>query len=178
MTFTRAISLTAALMLSPMLVKAAELPNAAAIKQKLSDNLGLEVVEVQKAPLDGLYQAITDRGVIYVSKDGSKLFHGNIYDMDQGMTNLTEAALAGPRKEMIKPFEKDMIVYKAKNQKHVVTIFTDVSCGYCRKLHNQMDQYNDLGITVRYLAFPRQECHRLMLMICAQSGVQKIHCRR
>ncbi|MFL9802075.1 thioredoxin fold domain-containing protein [Vibrio cyclitrophicus] len=40
---------------------------------------------------------------------------------------------------------------KAKNEKHVVTIFTDVDCGYCRKLHQQMDDYNDLGITVRYL---------------------------
>ena len=56
---------------------------------------------------------------------------------------------------MLKPFEKDMLVYKAKNEKHVITVFTDVDCGYCRKLHNQMSEYNDLGITVRYLAYPR-----------------------
>ena len=53
------------------------------------------------------------------------------------MKNLTEAALAGPRLEMMKPLEDHMLVYKAKMKKHVVTVFTDVSCGYCRKLHSQ-----------------------------------------
>ena len=49
-----------------------------------------------------------------------------------------------------------MLVYKAKNQKHVITVFTDITCGYCRKLHSEMKELNDDGITVRYLAFPRQ----------------------
>jgi thiol:disulfide interchange protein DsbC len=98
---------------------------------------------------------MTNRGVLYISRDGSKLFHGSVYDIDKGMKNLTEAALAGPRLEMMKPLEENMLVYKAKNEKHVVTVFTDVSCGYCRKLHSQMSDYNKLGITVRYLAFPR-----------------------
>ncbi len=49
-----------------------------------------------------------------------------------------------------------MIVYKAPQEKHVITVFTDITCGYCHKLHEQMSDYNALGITVRYLAFPRQ----------------------
>lgn len=49
-----------------------------------------------------------------------------------------------------------MIVYKAPQEKHVITVFTDITCGYCHKLHEQMADYNALGITVRYLAFPRQ----------------------
>ncbi|MDC9435736.1 thioredoxin fold domain-containing protein, partial [Clostridioides difficile] len=52
--------------------------------------------------------------------------------------------------------EKEMIVYKAPDEKHVITVFTDITCGYCHKLHEEMKDYNALGITVRYLAFPRQ----------------------
>lgn len=48
-----------------------------------------------------------------------------------------------------------MIVYPAKNEKHVVTVFMDITCHYCHLLHQQLKEYNDLGITVRYLAFPR-----------------------
>ncbi|MBR9729422.1 bifunctional protein-disulfide isomerase/oxidoreductase DsbC [Shewanella intestini] len=126
------------------------------LKQKLTEVIGVDVVSMSKAPIDGLYQAITDRGVLYITEDGSKLFHGNIYDMENQMKNLTEASLAGPRLAMLKPFEDKMLVYKAKDEKYVVTVFTDVDCAYCRKLHSQMQEYNDLGITIRYLAYPRR----------------------
>ncbi|MCF1428378.1 MAG: bifunctional protein-disulfide isomerase/oxidoreductase DsbC [Shewanella sp.] len=157
MKFTLALSVSAVLLVSSMTSAfAANAPSAAALKKKLSNTLGLEVVELQPSPIAGMQQAITARGVFYISDDGSKLIHGNIYDMDSGMKNLTDAALAGPRKEMIKQFEDKMLVYKAKNQKHVITVFTDITCGYCRKLHSEMKELNDAGITVRYLAFPRQ----------------------
>lgn len=48
-----------------------------------------------------------------------------------------------------------MIVYAPKQVKHTVTIFTDIDCPYCRKLHKEMQSYLDAGIEVRYLAFPR-----------------------
>ncbi|NRD75028.1 bifunctional protein-disulfide isomerase/oxidoreductase DsbC [Shewanella sp. VB17] len=158
MTFTRVCSLIFAVVITPFTLAA---PNTQAdsntvLKQKLADTLSVEVHSLQESPISGLYQALTDRGVLYISKDGSKIIHGNIYDINKGMKNLTEAAMAGPRLDMMKPLESNMLVYKAKKEKHVVTIFTDISCGYCRKLHNQMSEYNDLGITVRYLAFPRR----------------------
>ncbi|MGB2517997.1 bifunctional protein-disulfide isomerase/oxidoreductase DsbC [Shewanella algae] len=157
MKLTRAFSLCLALAVTPFVgVASAASEPGDQLKQKLSDTLGIEVISMADSPIPGLYQAITNRGVLYVSKDGSKLLHGNLYDLNQGMKNLTEAALAGPRLEMLKSFEDKMLVYKAKNEKHVVTVFTDITCGYCRKLHNQMQEYNDLGITVRYLAYPRQ----------------------
>ncbi|GIU07280.1 MULTISPECIES: bifunctional protein-disulfide isomerase/oxidoreductase DsbC [unclassified Shewanella] len=156
MKFTRTFSLIAAMMIAPAALAASNSSDdTAALKQKLSDTLSVEVISIKPSPVAELYEAFTDRGVLYISKDGSKLFHGSLYDLDKGMKNLTEAAMAGPRLDMLKPLEENMLVYKAKNEKHVVTIFTDVSCGYCRKLHNEMDGYNDLGITVRYLAFPR-----------------------
>jgi thiol:disulfide interchange protein DsbC len=51
--------------------------------------------------------------------------------------------------------EQDMIVFKAPNSKYTVSVFTDIDCGYCRKLHSEIDQYLAQGITVRYLFFPR-----------------------
>ncbi|WP_144210829.1 bifunctional protein-disulfide isomerase/oxidoreductase DsbC [Shewanella donghaensis] len=157
MKLTKAISFAVTLAITPLLhaASASDIPNEAELIKQVSDTLGVNVSSIESSPIDGLYQALTDRGILYVSPDGSKLLHGNMYDLNKGMQNLTEAALAGPRIEMMKPFEKDMLVYKAKNEKHVVTIFTDVDCGYCRKLHKEMDGYNDLGITVRYLAYPR-----------------------
>ncbi|MCT8985482.1 bifunctional protein-disulfide isomerase/oxidoreductase DsbC [Shewanella phaeophyticola] len=157
MKLTKAIALVASLVIAPIVfaATATDVSNESALKQKLTETLGVNVAQIQPSPVDGLYQVFTDRGVLYVTQDGSKLFHGNLYDLDQGMKNLTELALAAPRLEMLKPFEQDMLVYKAKDEKHVVTIFTDVDCGFCRKLHNQMQGYNDLGITIRYLAYPR-----------------------
>lgn len=64
-----------------------------------------------------------------------------------------------------------MIVYKAPEEKHVITVFTDITCGYCRKLHEQMKDYNALGITVRYLAFPRQGLSSQAEKTCVLSGV-------
>jgi len=157
MTLTKTLTLVASLVITPIVsaAPAIDVTNESALKQKLTDTLGVNVMKIQQSPIDGLYQALTDRGVLYVTKDGAKLIHGNLYDLDNGMKNLTEAALAGPRIALLKPFEDEMLVYKAKNEKHVVTVFTDVDCGYCRKLHSQMQGYNDLGITIRYLAYPR-----------------------
>jgi thiol:disulfide interchange protein DsbC len=156
MKLSKAFILVASLLVPAMSQAASSTDNKDnELKQKISDMLGVEVSTIQPSPISGLQQVLTDRGVLYITEDGSKLIHGNVYDLDNRMKNLTEAALAGPRIEMLKPLEKDMLVYKAKNEKHVVTVFTDVDCGYCRKLHNQMAEYNDLGITVRYLAYPR-----------------------
>ncbi|UJF22894.1 bifunctional protein-disulfide isomerase/oxidoreductase DsbC [Shewanella sp. OMA3-2] len=156
MKLSKALILVASLVVPVMSYAAATTDTQnSELKQKISDMLGVEVMSFQASPVKGVFQALTDRGVLYITEDGSKLIHGNMYDLNDRMNNLTEAALAGPRIDMLKPLEKDMLVYKAKNEKHVVTVFTDVDCGYCRKLHNQMSEYNDLGITIRYLAYPR-----------------------
>lgn len=157
MKFSRIYSF-AALMFSVtvMMAHAVELDTPGFIKDKLKSELGINASDIKLSPIKGMYQVITEQGVLYVTQDGSKLITGDIYDLNDGMTNLTEKAMAEPRKKMLNELQKDMIVYKAKNEKYVVTVFTDITCGYCRKLHNEMKQYNDLGITVRYLAFPRQ----------------------
>ncbi|WP_308302268.1 disulfide isomerase DsbC N-terminal domain-containing protein, partial [Shewanella sp. 11B5] len=112
MKLTKAFALVASLIIAPIVsaATATDVSNESALKQKLTETLGVNVMLIQQSPVDGLYQALTDRGVLYVTKDGAKLFHGNLYDMDKGMKNLTEAALAGPRIELLKPFEDEMLV--------------------------------------------------------------------
>ncbi len=125
------------------------------VAAKIESLLGMKAIAVADSPVPGLIQVMTDRGLFYTSADGKYLVHGRVYDMDDGMRNVTEEAMYSVRKEGVEAFLPHMIEFKAANEKHVVSIFTDITCGYCRKLHSEIASYNDLGITVRYLAFPR-----------------------
>lgn len=126
--------------------------DSAAIKQLLA-KLGVQSSDVQPSPIKGISTVLTDSGVIYVTDDGKHIIQGPMYDVSGAQpVNVTNTLLAGK----LNALEKEMIVYKAPQEKHVITVFTDITCGYCHKLHEQMADYNALGITVRYLAFPRQ----------------------
>ncbi|HJL80096.1 MAG TPA: thioredoxin fold domain-containing protein [Gammaproteobacteria bacterium] len=105
--------------------------------------------------VDGLYAVNIGSEVIYISKDGKFLIRGEILDL-QNSVNLTEEKRVLARLDAIQSMdEKTMIIYEPKKTNHTVTIFTDIDCGYCRKFHQQIDDYLDLGIRVRYLSFPR-----------------------
>jgi len=125
------------------------------LKRKLKSSLGLTVEDVLETALPGIALVITDQGLFYASYDGEFFIQGKVYQVGETVTNLADASLSKIRLEGIAKFEDDMIVYPAENEKHVVTVFTDITCGYCRKLHNQMDEYNAKGITIRYLPYPR-----------------------
>lgn len=129
--------------------------NAGNLTAQFKESLGLEVVSVKPSAMNGLLEVITDQGLFYASSDGKFLIHGKMYGLGQNITNLTEESLAQVRIEGMSKFKNDMIVFPAENEKHVVTVFTDITCGYCRKMHDQMDDYNAKGITIRYLAYPR-----------------------
>jgi len=110
---------------------------------------------IADSALPGFYEVVMGGNVIYVSEDGKYLMQGRVYDVGS-KRDLTEAKEAVLRKVKIDAIGKDKrIVFAAKNPKHTVTVFTDIDCGYCRKLHQEIAQYNDLGITVEYLFFPR-----------------------
>lgn len=126
-----------------------------ALKSLISKKLNFAVQKVQNTPIDGVKEIITEKGLFYVSADGKHLMRGTLYSLGNSISNLTEKSMAGIRVDGMKQFENDMIVFPAKNEKHQITVFTDISCGYCRKLHKEIEEYNNLGITVRYLAFPR-----------------------
>ncbi|GLX84618.1 thiol:disulfide interchange protein DsbC [Thalassotalea loyana] len=127
-----------------------------AVKAQINQKLGLTVSQVQEAPMEGLYELITEAGLFYSDKKGEFFIQGKLYGLSGNVVNHSETTLAQMRIDGMAKFTKDMIVYPAKNEKHVVTVFTDITCSYCRKMHKEMEKYNDLGITVRYLAYPRE----------------------
>jgi thiol:disulfide interchange protein DsbC len=129
--------------------------DAEKLKEKLSSMLGLEVVKVKASAMPGLVELITNQGLFYASADGKFFIQGKLYGLGGRVTNYSEESLAQVRIDGMEKFTDAMIVYPAKNEKHIITVFTDITCGYCRKMHEQMDDYNDKGITVRYLAYPR-----------------------
>ncbi|OHU89152.1 MULTISPECIES: bifunctional protein-disulfide isomerase/oxidoreductase DsbC [Pseudoalteromonas] len=116
--------------------------------------LGVTVSSIEDSPIAGLKTVLTDKGVLYASMDGKYLMQGNLIDLENRI-NVTDQALSGVRKEGVAQYEDSMIVYKAENEKHQITVFTDITCGYCRKLHRELEDYLSAGITVKYLAYPR-----------------------
>jgi len=129
--------------------------NVNLLKEKIKEKTGLVVETVEKTPVMGIASLITDQGLFYASFDGNYLIQGKVFSLEPKITDLAEVSLAKVRLEGVEKFKDDMIVFKAKDEKYIVSAFTDISCGYCRKMHKQMTEYNDLGITFRYLAFPR-----------------------
>ncbi len=124
--------------------------------QSAATKLGLNVNAVADSAINGIQEIATDRGVFYITEDGSHFIAGHMFDMSGTQPiNLTEQRQAEISVEKMASLSSEMIVYPAKDEKHVVTVFTDTTCGYCQKLHDEMADYNDAGITVRYLAFPR-----------------------
>jgi thiol:disulfide interchange protein DsbC len=125
------------------------------LKTKISSSLGLTVVTVEKTAVPGIALLVTDQGLFYASYNGDFFIQGKVYSIGDTVTDIGEESLAKVRLAGLKTFKDDMIVYKAENEKYVVSVFTDITCGYCRKMHEQMPDYNARGITFRYLAYPR-----------------------
>lgn len=110
---------------------------------------------IKPSEVKGLYEVRVGATVAYVSEDGKYILQGQLYDAE-AKKNLTEAELASIRLEALDKIGADkMIVFKPETSKYVISVFTDIDCGYCRKLHSEIDQYLSRGITVRYLFFPR-----------------------
>ena len=123
----------------------------AEIKSKLQA-LGAKNIEVKDSPVKGLKTAVTDQGILYVSENGQYVLQGKMYELtNKGPVDVAGKFLA----DKVNALKNEMIIYPAKNEKYVVTVFMDITCHYCHILHQQVKEYNDLGITVRYLAFPR-----------------------
>ncbi len=126
------------------------------IRAELSRRLdGITPDSIEASPVPGLYEVLIGARLYYVSADGRYFIQGQMTDIETG-ENLTEAKVAKVRRKLLDEVgEENMIVYGKGDEKHTIDIFTDIDCGYCRKLHAQMDEYNAEGIRVRYLFYPR-----------------------
>jgi len=125
----------------------------------------LEASNLRPSDMPNLYKIDLNGQLAFVSKDGEFLIAGEMYRVETGrLVNLQEQE----RRQQEQSFEpkraamlaaidkKDMVIYSPeKDVKGHIYVFTDIDCGFCRRLHSQMDEMLDQGIEVRYLAFPR-----------------------
>ncbi|MGF1741119.1 bifunctional protein-disulfide isomerase/oxidoreductase DsbC [Vibrio profundum] len=127
------------------------------IKQRVR-SLGVKVLSIEPSGIKGLMEVSTSGGLLYASPDGEYFVAGTLYRLGKnGRYEDVAAKKQAPiNAKKIAAFKDQMISFKAPNEKYAVTVFTDITCGYCVRLHDQIKEYNDLGITINYLAFPRQ----------------------
>ncbi len=111
--------------------------------------------DITSSPIEGWYTIQKGSFLAYVSADGRHLIQGDLFDLETKV-NLSERSRTDARRELV-------VVSKTRTPscsrraevKHSVTVFTDIDCTYCRKLHSQIDEYLSLGIAVRYVLYPR-----------------------
>lgn len=115
----------------------------------------LKADSISPSAVDGLYEVVFGTRVFYISADGRYFLQGNILDT-QTKVSLTDAKETTLRAGLIQSMdESGLIVFSPESPKHTITVFTDIDCGYCRKLHREIQAYIDAGIAVRYAAYPR-----------------------
>ena len=124
----------------------------AAIVKKFGD---IKLEDVRISPVGGVYEVTRGSEISYVSTDGRYAIVGDMIDVDSD-ANLSENRRRAIRTRMLDTVpENEMLVFSPKDPKYTITVFTDIDCGYCRRLHSQIAEYNRLGIRVRYMFFPR-----------------------
>ena len=134
---------------------AAEPEDAQAPAEVASHIPGAKADELRPSPIPGIYEFTRGTDIAYVTADGKYAINGDLYDIAKD-NNLTEAHRRELRAQMIAAFpESQMLIFGPQDAKYTVTVFTDVDCAFCRKLHSQIAEYNRLGIRVRYLLYPR-----------------------
>jgi len=134
-------------------------PAAAAEGASVEESLAarfpnIEVEDIRPSPVDGLWEIAVGAQVFYISADGRYLLRGDLVDL---MTdrNITELRRAEQAKGVVAGLdENEMIVFSPENPTHTVTVFTDIDCTYCRKLHREIETFTSRGIKVRYMFSP------------------------
>jgi thiol:disulfide interchange protein DsbC len=116
---------------------------------------GAGSIAISETPIDGILQVQLNNEIYYASSDAKYLLIGRIMDMDTRV-NITDQAKSVIRKEFLADLdESEQISFSPANPTHELLVFTDIDCGYCRKLHDQIDEYMAAGIAINYVAFPR-----------------------
>jgi thiol:disulfide interchange protein DsbC len=135
---------------------------------------GIRLEDVRMSPVNGMYEVTKDADISYLSSDGRYAILGDLIDIDTN-ANISENRRRAIRARMIETVpESEMLVFSPKDPKYTITVFTDIDCGYCRRLHSQIAEYNKLGIRVRYMFFPRsgpdtESWHKAEAVWCASN---------
>jgi thiol:disulfide interchange protein DsbC len=136
--------------------------------------------EVRAAPIGGFYEATYGTETFYISADGRYMLQGDLFDLT-ARVNLTEQKRSEQRLALMRSVKaEDAIVFSPQDKaRHMVYVFTDIDCGYCRRMHKEIKGYTDLGIEIRYLAFPRSGAdtpsyYKAVSVWCAEDRKQAI----
>jgi thiol:disulfide interchange protein DsbC len=137
------------------LLAAEKAPDTAKLSQRLAQIMPGTKAEISPSPIPGYSEVVLGPQLVYMSNDGRYLLKGQLVDLDME-ENLTETRRSAAVIKALDALGEDqMIIFGDKDAKYSITVFTDIDCGYCRKLHNEMAGYKKAGIKVRYLFFPR-----------------------
>lgn len=144
------------LLLAPIVLYSSDSVDIEADIAYLKENYA-NVDEVRPTPVPGLYELQFGYRIAYVDASGQFGFlgSGDLQNVSSG-ENLTESRRTEVRRELLASLDEwDTLDFLPDKTEHELLVFTDVDCGYCRRLHQQMAEYHELGIGVRYVAFPR-----------------------
>ena len=136
---------------------AAESVDLEAIRERVAATLpGLTLTSIAETPVPTLFELVVDGQIYYVNESADYLFDGSLIELGT-RTNLTENRLGGIQSSLIEEIgEENMLIYEPDEpSERSLTVFTDISCGFCRRLHEDIDVLLDAGVRVRYLLFPR-----------------------
>lgn len=121
----------------------------------IAHRLEVSIDAVRPSVLPGIYEVAHGAEVLYVSADGRYALSGDLFEVGTGH-NLSEKRRIEARSVALRAVpDSDAIIFAPAHPRYTVTVFTDVDCAYCRKLHSEIAEYNKLGIEVKYLPFPR-----------------------
>ena len=135
-----------------------------AVVERIRANLetaatGMKVDSVMATEMPGVFEVRFDGGpVVYSSASGKHFVLGDMFVVrPEGLVNLGEQRRDGERAAQLEAVaRKDMIVFAPKGETRAhITVFTDTTCYYCQKLHQEVPELNRRGVEVRYLAYPR-----------------------
>lgn len=131
-------------------------PKLEEVRAKVSGMFdAIDPEHVNVSPIEGWYTVQKGSIVAYISDDGRYLLQGDLIDLDS-QVNLSEQSRSDIRRDLVSTLEDDeAIMFSPSVKEHTVTVFTDIDCSYCRKLHSEIGGYLDLGIEVRYVLYPR-----------------------
>jgi thiol:disulfide interchange protein DsbC len=171
---------TAAASPTPAAVKG-NTPDERARQALLALNPKMQIDYIGAAALPGFREVIVGGQVVLVSDDGKYLVQGSVVDIgSQKELTQSSPALSKYRQDLLNSIKtSERIVFAPPNPKYAISVFTDIECGYCRKLHSEIAEYNKRGIAIEYMAFPRMglgsQDHRDMISVwCATDRKQAL----
>ncbi|WP_084001991.1 DsbC family protein [Diaphorobacter sp. J5-51] len=151
------------------------------LEKKLTKSMpGLNVESLKETPMPGIFELVSGGDVAYVSADGVHMIQGTLFNVPE-RKNLSEQTLGKIRSKSVAALDANsLLVYPAKGKAlHTITVFTDPSCPYCHKLHDELGKLNELGVTVKYALYARSgngtlTGRQLQTVLCSKNPKQEL----